>query len=147
MSPRFRVVALTIALGVLTSGAFVAGVWYFTRESPDDGTGCVYSFVKPDTDELARRMLVRALRMRNRDSGLVLSHDEWWRRARFLPARGVAQCPGFLMTTTYAVEGTDGESIQVEGDQEAYRRWRDSLEKRKRRTDPLWVDVRRWERR
>jgi hypothetical protein len=85
--------------------------------------------------------------MKRDSSNLLIDHDDWWRRAKFMPTTGIAQCPGFRMTIKYAVDhATDREQIDGEGDQEAYKRWRDTLAKRSRRSDPLWVDVRRWER-
>lgn len=49
------------------------------------------------------------------------------------------------MTSTYAVDPvTDRERIDVDGDQEAHRRWRDTPTNALGARTPLWVDVRRW---
>ena len=124
-----------------------AGFYFAFRPSSGDGTGCAYRYVDADAAEFARRLMARARVVAGAGGRTVYDNDEWWRRARFLPKAGIVECPAFRATLTYAVDMGDSERVEVVGDMDTYRQWRESIAKQGRRTDPFWVDLRRWERR
>jgi hypothetical protein len=144
-----RVGRLVLLFG--TVGLFGMGAYITVVLSTERNNSCTYTYIYADDAELARRLIARArvVMARGDQQPAVVSiydDDEWWRRAKFLPKAGVVDCGTFRATIEYAVD-TEQEQVTVEGNEEAYRKWREEMRKRKDTANPFWVDLRKWEKR
>ena len=140
---------LVLALGSL--GLVGVGAYITVMPSADRNSICAYRYIYADDAELARRLIARAgviMARVHQQPPLVAvqDDDEWWRRAKLLPKAGVVDCETFNATVEYAVD-TEEERVTVQGDEEAYRKWREDMRKRKGTANPFWVDLRKWEKR
>jgi len=146
MTRAGRLVVALGAVGLIGLGASITAVLSAARNS-----NCIYSYIYADDAELARRLMARArvVKARGDQHPAVVSvydDDEWWRRAKLLPKAGVVDCGTFRATIEYAVD-REQEKVTVEGDHEAYRKWREEMRKRNDTANPFWVDLRKWEKR
>jgi hypothetical protein len=140
---------LVLAFGGV--GLVCVAVYISVMLSTNQDSNCADRYVYADDAELARRLIARAhvvMARAHPQPAVVSIHndDEWWRRAKFLPKAGVVDCGTFRATIEYAVD-TEQEHITVQGDEEAYRKWREDMRKRKDTANPFWVDLRKWEKR
>jgi hypothetical protein len=144
-----KVGRLVLALGAV--GLVGVGAYITVMLSAERNSNCVYRYIYADAAELARRLIARArviMARAHQQPAVVSVYDdaEWWRRAKFLPKAGVVDCGAFHATVEYAVD-IEQERITVQGDEEAYRKWREDMRKRKDTANPFWVDLRKWEKR
>ena len=140
-----------LMLGLGTIALVGVGAYITVMLSAERNSNCADRYIFADDAELARRLIARArvVMARAHQQPAVVSiydDDEWWRRAKFLPKAGVVDCGTFRATVEYAVD-TEQERVTVQGDEEAYRKWREDMRKRKDTANPFWVDLHKWEKR
>jgi hypothetical protein len=144
MTKAGRLVLASCGVGLVCVTVYIS-----VMLSANRGSNCADRYIYADDAELARRLVARAHVVMARahpqpDVVSIYDDNEWWRRAKFLPKAGVVDCGSFRATIEYAVD-TEQEHITVQGDEEAYRKWREDMRKRKDMANPFWVDLRKWE--